>query len=939
MKNFKILIASLILMFIGAGLSAQINYDPNAPIPLDPSVKTGKLANGMTYYIKSNKLPANRAEFYIITNAGAIQENDSQNGLAHFCEHMCFNGTKNFKKKDIINYLQSIGMKFGPEINAYTVHDETVYTLNKVPIENKANMDTAMMILFDWACNVSFDHDEIDAERGVISEEKRTRENAQFRSRQKMFPLLFHGSKYAERDVIGSLEVIQKHPYDTLIQFYKDWYRPDLQAVVIVGDFDAAEMEVKVKEMFSKIPARKSSRAREMYPVPNHKETLADIYLDKEATNVTFQLYIKHETTSNRSMQYYRDEYASQLYASMVNNRFAELAQEANPPYTYAYSGYGQIVRTKEAFIGIVGLNPEKLKEGIQTLARENERVYQFGFTATELERAKKELLASAEKQFNERDKQNSENIAGHLQDLFLTNEPYPTSEWDFNYAKMILNQISLEEVNTLAKKWMTQENRVMFLNGPDKETIKYPTKDEMIAWYDAVKTEKIEAYVDKFANRPLIATEPTPGTIVKETKDAKNNITRWELSNGVKVVILPTTYKSDEILLSAQSLGGQSMYDLKDEMSATYAATIVDMSGLGDFDNIELQKQLSGKDANVSPYIGALTEGFRGKSSVKDFETMLQLNYLYFTQPRFDKKAFDSFMTRTKSQLKNKSLDPTSAFRDSLTVTMAQHHPRKRPMTAELLDEAKLPRIKFIYADRFSDPSGFTFYFVGNIDIEKAKPAILKYLGGLPIVKKEETFKDLGIRMPKKNVTNAYQRELETPKATVYMAFTGDYKYTIQERLLMDAVAEYLDMRMTETLREEVGGTYGASVWNSHKKFPASEYALNIYFDTDPYKLDTMISVVYREVNKLMTSEPDAQKIKDIVENKLKEHVENVKDNDYYMSVITSDDFNKELYINFDYEAFWKKLTPKDVQKAAKKYLSTERVTKVVTSSLPVKM
>ena len=927
------------LVFFVTGLFAQISYEPQGKIPMDPNVRTGKLANGMTYYIKSNKLPANRAEFYIVTNAGAIQENDSQNGLAHFCEHMCFNGTKNFQKKDIINYLQSIGMKFGPEINAYTVQDETVYTLNKVPIENKANMDTAMMILYDWASNVSFEHSEIDAERGVISEEKRTRENAQFRSRQKLFPILFYGSKYAERDVIGKLDVIQKAPYDTLIQFYKDWYRPDLQAVIIVGDFDASAVEAKVKSMFSSIPARKNVRTRETYFVPNHKETLAEISLDKEATTVSFQMFIKHDAPTNRDMKYYRDQYSTQLYSIMLNNRLGELAQDANPPYTFGYAAYGGLIRTKEAYISMAGLNPDKMKDGIQALARENQRVLQFGFTATELERAKKQMLTSNEKQFNERDKQSSDEIAGKLQDLFLTNEPYPTHEWDFDYAKMILNQISLEEINGLAKEWMTDENRVMFLTGPEKETIKYPTKDEMIAWYDGVKTEKLSAYVDKVANRPLIAKEPTAGTIIKETKDAKNGVTRWELSNGVKVVIKPTNFKSDEILMSAQSLGGQSIYDLKDEISANYAATIVDMSGVGDFDNIELQKMLSGKNANVSPFIGQLTEGFRGNSSVNDFETMLQLNYLYFTQPRADKNAFESFMTRTKSQLKNKSLDPTNAFRDSMTVTMAQHNPRKRPMTAEMLDEAKLARIKFIFSDRFGDPSGFTYYFVGNINADSAKPLILKYLGGLPVVKRTETFRDLGIRMPKANVTNAYQRKLENPKATVFMAFTGDFNYKIEERLLLDAVAEYLSIRMTETLREEVGGTYGASVWSAPKKFPASEYSLNIYFDTDPAKLDTMIAVVYREVNKLMAEGPDATHIKDIIENKLKEHVENVKDNEYWMSVLSQDDYNQEQYINFDYEKFWKTLTPKAVQKATKKYISTNRVVKVVTSSNEIKM
>lgn len=933
------LLFSGLLIFVGLStVFAQASIDFNAPIPNDPSIRTGKLPNGLTYYIKKNTLPANRAEFYIVTNAGAIQETPAQNGLAHFTEHMCFNGTKNFHKKDIINYLQSIGMKFGPEINAYTVHDETVYTLNKVPIETKANIDTSLMILFDWACNVSFDKDEIDAERGVVGEEWRTRGTAQFRLSTKMYPLLFANSKYATHDVIGKLDIIQNAPYDTIIKFYKDWYRPDLQAVVVVGDIDVDQIEAKIKERFSSLPVHPNAPKREVYQIPNHKETLIGIEKDKEATYTMLQVFYKHEAKKDRNVGYYYASYKEQLYSTMINARLGEKVQSANPPFVYAMSAYSGLVRTKEAYYSIAILQPDNITLGIKELAIENERVKQFGFQATELERAKKQMLSSVEKSYNERNKKESEDVARTLQSNFLDQEPIPSDEWDYEFAKKAIESITLAEMNALAKQWITDENRVIYLTGPDTNTIVYPTKEEVLAIFDNVKNEKILPYEDKVANRPLIAKTPVAGTIVKETIDKKNNVYRWELSNGVKVVIKPTNFKDDEILMSAQSNGGQYTYGAKDDISASIAAEIVDMSGLGDFDNIELQKALSGKMVSISPFIGPLTEGFNGNSSIADFETLLQLNYLYFTAPRADKDAFESYMKRTKTSLQNKSMDPTSAFRDSISTTMAQHNPRKRPMTASLLDEAKLARIKFIFSDRFGDPSGFTYYFVGNINPDSAKATILTYLGGLPTVKRTETFTDLGIRIPKKNVSNVYQRKLEVPKATVFMGFTGDFKYTIEERLMMDAIAEYLNIRMTETLREEVGGTYGAGVWVQSNRYPAAEYSLNIYFDTDPNKLDTMISVVYREVKKVINGDINPTHIQNTVENKIKEHVEKVKENRYYLSTLKNDDFLAESYINYDYEKFWKNLNAKAVQKAAKKYLSTDRVVKVVTSSQEIK-
>lgn len=930
MKKFTRFL-SFALLFASFSAFAQSGIPTD--IPMDPTVRKGKLDNGLTYYIKKNAIPENRGEFYLVVNAGAIQETPGQNGLAHFTEHMCFNGTKNFHKKEIINYLQSIGMKFGPEINAYTITDRTVYTLNKVPLENKANIDTSLMILYDWATNVSLESEEIDAERGVILEEFRTRMSGMARAQLDVQAAMYKGSKYEVHNVIGDTNVITGAPFDTLRDFYKQWYRPDLQAIVVVGDFDVDQMEAKVKTMFSKIPARKMSKKRNYYYVPGHKEPRVVISKDKEAPYNVIQIVYKRDASQDRSKKYYRGEYVDQLYSQLINTRLGELIQSANPPFTYGFSGNTNMLPMLDAYMAFAVAPNDKIGSAIKSLLYENEKVKRYGFLASELERAKKDMLTSVEKAYKERNKQKSGKIANALMDNYLKSEPIPSDDWEYEFAKKTINSITLEEINALAPKWITDDNVVVAIMGLDKETVKYPTEAEIKQMLKDVKTEKIEKYVDKVANRPLILNEPAKGSIVKESKE-DNGITEWTLSNGVKVVIKPTTFKDDEILMSARSAGGWSVYDAKDDISAKYAADVVNASGVGDFDNIALQKQLAGKNANVSPYITELFEGMSGRSTVNDFETMMQLTYLYFTKPRADKDAFTNFIKRQKADLENKSADPATAFRDTLSSAINGNHPRFASLTMEDLKKAKLNRMKYIFQDRFGDPSGFTFYFVGNIDVDKNKEAILKYLGGLPTINREESFKDVGRRQPSNIVHKTYKRNLTTPKATVFIAFTGDYKYKIKERFLLEAVKAYLDERMLLTLREDQGGTYGASVFTSNRHYPVSNYFVGVYFDCNPTKLDTMIKIVYDEVDKLIANGPDEKTIKNTIENKLKDHKEGVKENRYWLSHMVADDWDNEDYLEFDYEKFWSTLSVKDVHKAAKKYLSNKRVIQVVTSS-----
>ena len=924
------------ILFAGSMFAqTTVNMDPNAAVPMDPSVRTGVLENGLTYYIKVNKKPANRAEFFLVNNVGAMQETPGQNGLAHLTEHMCFNGTKNFHKKDIIHYLQSIGMKFGPEINAYTVYDQTVYTLNKVPLEEKANIDTSLMVLYDWACNVSMETEEINAERGVVREELRTRRSANMRLRDKTNKVLFADSKYAVHNIIGLVDVIDNAPCDTLRAFYNDWYRPDLQAIIVVGDFDIDEMETKVKTMFAKLPVHKNERERRYYQIPNHKAARVVIAKDPEASMVMTWIYTKHDVNKKRDISFYKEEYLQNLYAIMVNARLDEESQKPDAAFTQAGMFYTNLVRTKDAHISIAVTSSEKIKAGTKAIMVEAERVKRYGFLPTELERAKKEMLASIEKGYNERNKRTSGSIANTIKGNFLTQEPIPSDDWEYEFGKKLMEEVTVEEINALVKKWLVDENQVITITGPDKESIVYPTEAEVLALAAEVKKMDITPYVDADANKPLIATIPAAGTIVKEETDKKHNITRWTLSNGVKIVMMPTTFKDDEILMSAQSLGGYSKYAQKDDVSSKIAARVVSNSGVGEFNNVELQKKLAGKMVRVNPYIGQLIEGFSGSSNIGDFETMLKLTYLYFTAPRADKDAFASYKQRRIASLENKSLNPQAGFMDSIRVNLASHNPRARVMTAEMYDEAKLNRIKYIFSDRFGDPGGFTFYFVGNIDTDSAKSAILTYLGGLPTVERTETWNDLGIRMPKTVVKEKFHREMETAKASVFVSFTGDMKkYKIEDRLMLMAVKEYLDLRYTETLREQIGGTYGASLWTSYNHYPAIEYQLGVYFDCDPDKMDTMVYVVYEEVRKLQENGPDQKSVDNILKNKLKEHTEKLKQNRYWLGVINSDDFDDEDFKNFDYDKFWETLTPKKIQKAAQKFLNNESVLEVIQTA-----
>ena len=929
--------SSLFLLLISISIFAQeITYEPKAPVPLDPAVIYGKLDNGMTYYIRENKEPKERAELYLVVNVGALSEDDDQNGLAHFCEHMAFNGTKNFDKKAILHYLQSIGMKFGPEINAFTSSDETNYMLQKVPTTDSKVVDTALLILYDWAHNIAFEDSEIDAERGVIHEEWRTGRSAMFRMMKEANKVVFKDSKYAIHDVIGDIATIDTFPYEVIKRYYADWYRPDLQAIVAVGDFNGKEMEKQIRELFSTIPKKENPREREYFPVPDHQETLITVQTDKEAQYPIVQVYYKHAPDENRDMEYFRDSYKQELFNSMLNARLQELILSENPPFVYGFAFYTGLVRTKDGFISFAVGNNNELDKALHALLLENKRVLQFGFTGTELERAKSDMKRNMEKQFAEKDKMDNDKFVWQYYSNFLQQEPSPGIDFEYAFLNQVLPGITLEEVNAQAKEWITNENRVIAIMAPESEDIKIPHEQEISDIIAAVDLEAVTAYVDKVTDQPLIAVEPVPSPVDKKGKNKTLGTIEWTFENGVKVVMKTTDFKEDEILMSAFSFGGSSLYDVKDLISADLTAEVVQESGIGEFDKTALEKKLSGKIVSVRPYINENAEGFSGSCSVQDLETMLQMVHLYFTAPRTDDIAFNAFIKRMKAILDNKALEPESALMDTITVLLANHHPRVRPMTSELLNEASLKKMRSIFKTRFGDPSGFTFYFVGNIDLEVARPLMEKYLGGLPKVEREETWVDNNVRPPQGLVSREIKREMKVPKGTVYLTYTGTFDYDdFQARLNLSSLCDILDVRYVETIREEQSGTYGAAVYESMDKYPYESYSVMIYFDCDPANAEKLKDIAIQEIEKLKTEGPTEQDLHGVKENKLKVHQENMRQNNYWLNIIKNKDyFQADPKAYLEYEDYVNSISRESMKIAAQQFFGGNIVEAVL---LPV--
>lgn len=922
------------LLFSGIILISLVTakaQDLSAPIPMDDAVKIGKLDNGLTYYLRKNSYPENRAQLRLVVNAGSMQEDESQLGLAHFIEHMAFNGSTNFEKNDLVDFLQSIGVEFGADLNAYTSFDETVYIL-PLPTDDEEVLLKGLTVLEDWAGGIAFSDEEIDKERGVIIEEWRIGQGAQQRMRDQYFPVLFQGSRYAERLPIGKKEIIENAPYDELKRFYKDWYRPDLMAVVVVGDVDLDQMEQEIKKRFSKLEPVKKPRKKEPNTVPTHKETLVSVTKDAENPYTIIQMIYKRPSRPMKTQGDFRSSYLKSIYNRMLNARLSELTQTAQPPFLFASSSFGSFVRGTSSYSSFAVVGEDKIALGLETLVTENERVRKFGFTETELSRTLQNMLKEYESYEKEKDKTESQSYTSEYVNHFLEEEPSPGITYEFEFLQQIAPTITVAEINALATQFITDENRVILVNGIDKEGVSLPSEEEVLAMVNNVDLSSITAYEDAVSDDPLLSSLPPAGKVVSSKTNETVETTELTLSNGMRIVVKPTDFKNDEIQMSAFSLGGSSLYDDDIAPSATNASGVASVGGVGAFSAVALNKKLAGKNVSVRPYISSLQEGFSGYSTPEDFETLLQLTHLYFTEPRKDEEAFMGFMERNKTFLKNLEVNPNFYFQDQVSKIMSQNHPRGGGFpTEEELNSISQDKALDIYRERFANAGDFTFLFVGNINLEEATPLLEKYLGSLPGNDTKEKFRDLGIRPPAGPVDKKIYKGVDE-KSTVRLTFVGEKKLDGETRYQWRSLAEVVSNLLIEVLREDESGAYGAGASASASSFPYENYRFNISFPCAPENVDRLVEAAINEVKKIQENGIEEDEIKKVQEGQIKNWEESLKQNRFWISRLNSYYlYETDLDNWYNYEKYVENLNSDDMKALANELIDLDKMIKIV--------
>jgi zinc protease len=903
----------------------------SAPVPVDPQITMGKFSNGLHYYIRNNKKPEKRAELRLVVKAGSILEDDDQQGLAHLVEHMAFNGTSHFPKNELISFIESQGMRFGADLNAYTSFDETVYLLT-VPTDKPEAIEKALTVLEDWAHNITFDPTEIDKERGVVMEEWRLGRGAGARMRDKQFPVLLKGSRYADRLPIGKPEIIQGGKQERLKQFYKDWYRPDLMAVVAVGDFDQAGMEKMITTHFASIPAATKPRPRTTYDVPDHPGTNYAIATDKENNQTVVEVENVLPSRPEGTVGEYRQKMVDRLFSGLLSARFSEIAQKPDAPFTVAFAGRGSFFARSKDSAALIALTKEDgVERALDTLLSEAERVARFGFTTTEFDRQKQSVLRNYERQAMEKDNRLSGSRADEYVRNFLEDESLPTADDEYALHKRFLPEITLAEINKLAKEWYSDRNRTVLVSAPEKSGLVIPDESKLAAVIKAATAKDLKPYVDTMGNAALLESPPAPGTVAKTATKEAIGITEWELSNGVRVILKPTTFKEDEILFRATSPGGTSLASDQDYIPASSATQVITAGGVGKFNAIDLRKFMAGKVAAATPFIGELDEGLNGSSSRKDLETMFQLIYLRFTQPRADATAFAVQTAQTKTFLANQSAIPGFVFFNTLNSTEYQNHLRRRLPTPATVDEWNLDKSMAFYKDRFADASDFTFVFVGSFDLPTIKPLVERYLGSLPSIRRKESWKDVGVRTPAGVVEKRVEKGIE-PKSESAIVFTGPFVYDQAHRVAIRAMSEILEKRLLETIREELGGTYGINASPGYERIPNPTYSITIEFGSAPDRTENLIKRVFQEIELLKTNGPTDKQVADEKETLLRDFEVNSKLNNYLLAQLTA------RYQQGDDPAgvwripeFYNKIDKAMIQEAAKTYLNANRYVEVM--------
>lgn len=930
----KKLFTIIMIVFCAMPIFAQKDLDLEKSIAPDPKVKIGKLDNGLTYYIRENSYPKDRVEFRLAVNAGSNQENDEQQGLAHFTEHMAFNGIEGFPSNSVVDHLRSKGVVFGADLNAYTSFDETVYMI-PMPTDDPGNIDLGLKILRGWAAGLLYDHKEIDEERGVIIEEYRLGLGADDRMRKEYWPVLMKDSRYADRMPIGKLDILQTFDYQVIKDFYHDWYRPDLQAIIVVGDINAAEVEAKIKTMFGNIPAKQNPRKKEIYGIGVNKEPLVAVCTDKEATGNQIMLIRKHKHVPMKTIGDFRQQLCIDLYNTMYDARFEEMTQNPKCPFLQASAGYGDFIGNTDAYAASAIAKENRIPEALSVLIQEDNRVLKYGFLQTELDRAKEELLENYDRAAKEVDKTESAKFASQYVNNFLRQDPIPGAKRENTYAKKLIEGISLEEVNALAKNWITEENTVAIVTAPEKEGVTVPSKDEIVAILNDKSLANVEPYVDTYKDQEIVEKETLkPGKIVSTEKIETVGAEKWTLSNGITVYLKKTEYKNDEILFSASSKGGKTLYPVEDLASADFAAEIIDRGGIASLDYNSLMKKMKGKNVGVSPSISLLTEGFSGSSTPKDLEFFFQYLNAFFTNPRIDENAFQLVMDETREQIKMITAQPMYKFIGKFLEAAMNYDPYMKQAFSyddEYFAQVDFNRAVQIYKERFANPADFNFFFVGNYDEKEMKEFVELYLGSLKTDPNKKENYDINVLKPRPDKTTTqtvYAGTEEQGWMGMYICNPIDWSY--RNSIIADMIGEALDIQFVKIVREKMGDVYSPMVQMGASKLPRPEMTLMILLGCDPSKTDKLADASLKILNDFKVKGPDKKTMDLVKKQMLSTRAKNIQTNRFWLSYISGKVNQDEPIITpSEYDNIVNSVTKKEMVEFMKKFFKPEIYTR----------
>ena len=908
----------------------------------DPKLRYGNLENGLTYYIRHNKMPKECAEFYIVHNVGSMQENENQRGLAHFLEHMAFNGSKNFpSKKGIQDYTESLGMRMGENLNAYTYFDETVYMLKNVPVTRENVIDSCLLILHDWSSFLLLDDEAIEKERGVIREEWRTMSSSQLRLLEQQLPKMFPGNKYGTRIPIGSIDVINNFKKEELEAFYKRWYRPDLQAIIVVGDIDVDKVEAKIKKIFSDIPAPVNPEPKELMPVSNNNRPIVSIAKDKEVINMELNIHYKHDKIPFQLKNTFADfltEYYKSIISLIMRERFSAIVQKSNPPFVMAYANDGDFLmaKTKGAWSSVAIIKPGELNRALKTLVVETERVKKFGFTAAEYDRARENLIKSYESAYKEREKHENSSFADSYVNNFTDGDYIPGIEAEYEIMKQLTPNIPVEGVNVYItnsfKESADMSNMVISLTGPDKDDLLYPSEEELLIMFIAASKEEVTENEEEVISKILIPELPKPGKIISENEDPLFGTTQYTLNNGVRVIIKQTDYKDNEIIMTATSPGGTSMFkDEKDTWNLKVINSAIRLGGLGEFSSNDLGKAISGKSISCIAGLGESSESLRGYAAASDLKTLFEVIYLQFTGMRIDDEVYDSFKERVISQLDNSHRDPMVAFGDTLSDLAFNYNPRNSRLKSADFEKIDYHRMIDMYKERYADASDFIFTFVGNVNKDTIRPLLEQYLATLPSLNRKEVADENQITpFNKGKIKNHFSKKMETPKSSIGLMYSGMMPYNFKNYLITQLLSQILDLTYTDKVRGDESASYGVSVNILLYDFPEGRITAQIYYNTDPDKQDKIIDIVKSEFERIAIDGPSQTYLEKSRANIIKSRVEMMQQNDYWLTAIDTY-YSRNFDAHTDFDNIMNSITAEDIKSFTKEFLDQGNEIEVV--------